>query len=178
MYEVQEIIQRRRTETSQEEDFWEANAMLRLMDEEYIIDARVPRQITIANGNQARAKVIVQQPYDGRGGRGGKVLVERPSTHKLYATTFEWKNGLQKVLENMCAADVEAWLCERNSMSVGELLVCRHGALFPVFHRGGSRSKHQDGYYEIYGLPKSFNSAIASSLLPDRPSRHCCSALV
>jgi hypothetical protein len=47
-------------------------------------------------------EVFVQRPYDGRVAlegedgpepRRGKGLVERPSTHRLYATTSEWKRG-------------------------------------------------------------------------------------
>jgi hypothetical protein len=56
----------------------EAHALLRLLEEEGVADARIPRpyydalQIVIANGDQARAKAFAERAYAARVCSGGR----------------------------------------------------------------------------------------------------------
>jgi hypothetical protein len=102
--------------------------MLRLMEEAFITDARVPRayydalQISIAHGDQARAKIFAERAYrersllEGDDSPEAKRLggfVDRPSLHRLYGTTMKWKQGQEKVPRDKSAEESEAWLWKR-----------------------------------------------------------------
>ncbi|KAH7081257.1 hypothetical protein BKA63DRAFT_530376 [Paraphoma chrysanthemicola] len=103
--------------------------MLQFMAEEHIDDARIPRayydalQITIAHGDQARAKVFAERAHGSRlvleGGdspetKRVKGFLERPSTHRLYGTTMKWRQGVEKIPKGKSAEEFELWLWRRS----------------------------------------------------------------
>lgn len=102
-----------------------AHKMWRLMQQEDIVDARVPRvyydafQIVIANGDQARAKVFAERAYAGRAILEGsdspevvslKKYVEQTAAHRLYGTTTKWKQNVTKVPQGLSEQEFEKWL--------------------------------------------------------------------
>jgi hypothetical protein len=106
--------------------------IVRLLEEEHIADARVPRayydalQITIAHGDQARAKVFAERAYaarvvvegeDSPETRRLKSFMENPSIHRLYGTTKKWRQDSKKIPRDMCATDFEGWLWKKKLLS-------------------------------------------------------------
>lgn len=109
---------------------YHAHRVLELLEEEQIEDARIPRlyydafQIAIANGDQARAKVFTERAYATRVILEGedspevarlKGFVERPSSHRLYGTTWAWRQGTGKIPKNLTKSEFEGWLWKRRS---------------------------------------------------------------
>ena len=106
----------------------DAHALLRLLEEERIADARIPRlyydalQIVIANGDQARAKVFAERAYAARVILEGedspetirlKGLAERPADHRLYGTSMRWKQALKKVPQGLSEQEFDDWLWKK-----------------------------------------------------------------
>jgi hypothetical protein len=102
-----------------------AHTLLLLLKEEGIIDARIPRlyydalQITIANGDQARAKVFANRAHTERLLLEGddspetirlKSLAASPVSHRLYGTTMRWKQAAGKVPKGLSEHGFEDWL--------------------------------------------------------------------
>ena len=103
----------------------DARAVLRLLREEGITDARLPRayydafQIAIANGDLARARVFAQRACVGRVLCEGedspevgrlRALVERPAEHPSYGTTMRWRQAVKKVPLGLGEDEFEKWL--------------------------------------------------------------------
>jgi hypothetical protein len=106
--------------------------MIRFMEEEHIVDARVSRayydalQISIAHGDQARAKVFAERAYrtrvllegdDSQEPKRLKQFMEQPSTHRLYGTTMKWRQEPNKIPQDKSAEDFETWLWRRKRLS-------------------------------------------------------------
>jgi hypothetical protein len=102
-----------------------ARLLLKLLEEENIADARVPRayydafQVAIANGDQARARVFAQRAKDAwvilQGDDGPDAIqlgkyAEFPATHRLFDSTDKWKQAVTKVPRELNAQDFEGWL--------------------------------------------------------------------
>ncbi|XWX00673.1 hypothetical protein V2A60_008774 [Cordyceps javanica] len=102
-----------------------ARSLLQLLEEEGIADARVPRvyydafQIAIANGDQARARVLAQRAKDawvilqGDDGPDATLLgkyADSPASHRLFGTADKWKQAVAKVPRELNAQDFESWL--------------------------------------------------------------------
>jgi hypothetical protein len=96
--------------------------MIVCKEKECIADARVARayydalQISIAHGDQARAKAFSERAYrervflegdDSPEARRFKRLIERPSIRRLYGTTIKWKQGPDKILQGSSAKSFE-----------------------------------------------------------------------
>jgi hypothetical protein len=105
--------------------FRNASKLLQLLQEEGIVDARVPRlyydalQITIANGDQARAKVFGARAHAERVVLEGDdspetirlaSLVENPAKHSLYGTAMRWRQAVEKVPQGLSEREFEDWL--------------------------------------------------------------------
>ncbi|KAK2778397.1 set domain-containing protein 5 [Colletotrichum kahawae] len=102
-----------------------AHEMKLLMEEEGIADARVPRlyydalQIVIANGDEARARVFAERASAERLIMEGSdsAVVHRlnkyaadPSSHVLYGTSEQWRQGVNKIPQGLNEQDFERWL--------------------------------------------------------------------
>jgi hypothetical protein len=103
----------------------DAGELLRLLVEEEVADARIPRlyydslQIVVANGDQARARVFAQRAYAARALLEGedspevirlKGFAERPSSHRLYGMSMKWKQDVAKVPRHLGEGDFDDWL--------------------------------------------------------------------
>ncbi|OAQ99103.1 hypothetical protein LLEC1_02359 [Akanthomyces lecanii] len=103
-------------------------SLLKLLEEESIADATVPRayydafQIAIANGDQARARVFAQRAQrlrvilQGDNGPDTRVLgkyADDPTTHRLYGTTNKWRQAVTKVPKELDAKAFEDWLWKK-----------------------------------------------------------------
>ncbi|KAK0654959.1 hypothetical protein B0T16DRAFT_486650 [Cercophora newfieldiana] len=99
--------------------------MLNLLGQEGIGGSTIPRvyydafQVAIANGDQARAKVLAVRWYESRVMVEGadsedavkaKALMERPSSHRLFGTTMKWKQAVGKVPRGLSEEAFESWL--------------------------------------------------------------------
>ncbi|KAI9752906.1 MAG: hypothetical protein M4579_005424 [Chaenotheca gracillima] len=106
----------------------EAHALLRLLEQAHIADARIPRlyydvlQIAIANGDQARAKVFAERACAARTVLEGadspetirlKEFAEKPAKHRLFETTEKWKQALKAVPEGLSELEFDDWLWRR-----------------------------------------------------------------
>jgi hypothetical protein len=110
----------------------DAYALLRLLEEERVADARIPRlyydalQIVIANGDEARAKVFAERAYAMRVILEGedsletirlKGLKERPADHRLYGMSMRWKQALEKVPQGLSEKEFDDWLWKKRPVS-------------------------------------------------------------
>jgi hypothetical protein len=108
----------------------DAHALLRLLEEERVADARIPRlyydalQIVIANGDQARAKAFAERAYAARVVLEGedspetirlKGLIEKPANHRLYGTSMRWKQALKKIPQGLNEQEFDDWLWRKES---------------------------------------------------------------
>ena len=100
-------------------------SLLQLLDAEQISDARLPRiyydafQTVIAQGDCARAKVFAERAYVGRLCCEGedsestllmKGLMEDPSSHRLFGTSYRWQQSVKKIPSGLEGNDLEKWL--------------------------------------------------------------------
>lgn len=105
-----------------------AHALLLLLEDEGTTDARVPRlyydafQIAIANGDQARAKVLAERARDARAILEGEDSPETirlqgfaraPAEHTLFGTSIKWKQAVNKIPQSMNDEEFENWLWRR-----------------------------------------------------------------
>jgi hypothetical protein len=106
-----------------------ASRLLRLLEEEDVVDARIPRlyydalQITIANGDQARAKVFADRAHTDRLVLEGddspetirlKSFAADPAQHRLYGTSMKWKQATGKIPRGLSDRAFEDWLWMRS----------------------------------------------------------------
>jgi hypothetical protein len=105
-----------------------ADTLLLLLREEQIQDVRIARlyydafQITIANGDLARAKVFVGRALQERflleGGDSAETmraegLEKDPTMHRLYGVGRRWRQGIEKVPVGLGEEEFEEWLWRR-----------------------------------------------------------------
>jgi hypothetical protein len=78
----------------------------------------VLRQITIAHGNQTRGKFLFNGHTTGEWRWKGRMAQSQEEGRALWSVPVRIgsmrrrPSGREGVLENMCVADVEGWLCE------------------------------------------------------------------
>ncbi|KAI9792043.1 MAG: hypothetical protein M1816_003025 [Peltula sp. TS41687] len=102
-----------------------AHTLLRLLEEEGISDARIPKlyydafQIAIANGDQARAKVFAQRASATRVICEGddspesirlEELAQNPAVHEVYWKSTKWKQSVRKIPRGLSNRKFEDWL--------------------------------------------------------------------
>lgn len=109
----------------------DAHALLRLLEEERVVDARIPRlyydalQIVIANGDEARAKAFARRAYAARVFLEGedspttirlKGLIGEPASHRLYGTSMRWRQALKKTPQGLNEQEFEDWLWRKERL--------------------------------------------------------------
>ena len=106
--------------------------MLRLLEEEGVWDAGVPRayydafQIAIANGDEARAKIFAERSYAARVIIEGKdspesarlkLLADRPAQHWLYETCLDSPQGISPPPQETDGMEFDDWIWRENEWS-------------------------------------------------------------
>lgn len=109
---------------------YDAHALLRQLEKERIVDARIPRlyydalQIAITNGDQARAKIFAERARAARTVLEGEDspetirlegLVEKPAQHRLYGTSMKWKQAVKKVPHGLSIQEFDDWLWKKTN---------------------------------------------------------------
>lgn len=127
----------------------DAYMLSQLLQQESIVDARVPRlyydafQIAIANSDQARARIFAERAYAMRIILEGEDspntirmsnLKRGTKTHSLYGMSMRWKSDVNAVPRELPDQELEDWLwrrsATRNGMTITNL---RDQTYFPAF---------------------------------------------
>lgn len=100
-----------------------------MLNEEGAIGSRISRvyndalQISIAHGDQARAKVFAQRAHAYRVILEGEdspetmrlaALIKKPDSHGLYGSSTTWEQPVKSIPQGLSEADFEDWLWRRN----------------------------------------------------------------
>lgn len=103
----------------------DAHKVFRMLNDEGITGSRISRiyndalQITIAHGDQARAKVFAQRAYDWRLVLEGedspetmrlKRIIDNPASHGLYDAEMSWAQPVEATPQGLSETDFEKWL--------------------------------------------------------------------
>ena len=127
----------------------DAYMLRQLLQQESIVDARVARlyydafQISIANGDQARARVFAEKAYATRIILEGddsptaiqlSNLIRDPSIHSLHGMSMRWKSNTNAVPQTLPEKEFEKWLWQK-SVSRKEIGIANlmDRTYFPVF---------------------------------------------
>ncbi|EEP78153.1 predicted protein [Uncinocarpus reesii 1704] len=103
----------------------DAHTLFRMLIEEDMIGSRISRvyndalQISIAHGDEARAKVFAQRAHAVRVILEGedspetirlKGIIENPSSHGLYGSSTDWAQSVKEIPTGLSESDFDDWL--------------------------------------------------------------------
>ncbi|KAL2820984.1 SET domain-containing protein [Aspergillus cavernicola] len=142
----------------------DAHMLRQLLQQESIVDARVPRlyydafQIAIANGDQARARVFAEKAYAMRIILEGddspttirlSNLIRDPSTHSLYGMSMRWESNMNAVPRTLPEQEFEEWLWQKSATrSETGVANLRDQTYFPAFEGLPDENNIDLDYYD------------------------------